>query len=277
MKCFNNLVRASFALLVLSLGYIENRARGSTLVDFGDLSLAPSSHWSGPDPGGTLQTGPFGDHERVGQFTSQGAGFVNRYSLDYGNWEGFAYSNILDKSTSGFSNQYAAYSATGGGVRGAGSNYAVAYEGSYQPTIVLPAPTTVLSADITNTTYAYLAMLDGSPYSKQFTGSDWLKLTVSALDASSQPTGTPVDLYLAQGTNFVIDWTNVDLTSLGDHVKSLQFHLSSTDNGAFGMNTPAYFAVGDLNVVPEPSSLALLGGGALSLWAAWRRRTRGIR
>jgi hypothetical protein len=41
------------------------------------------------------------------------------------------------------------------------------------------------------------------------------------------------------------DWTSVDLTSLGSHVHSLEFTLTSSDNSTYGeetyMNTPAYF------------------------------------
>ena len=62
---------------------------------------------------------------------------------------------------------------TGGGINGTGSTYAVAYGASSAygtpPTITLPAPTEVLSADITNTTYAYLSMLNGQDFgAKQF-------------------------------------------------------------------------------------------------------------
>jgi hypothetical protein len=52
----------------------------------------------------------------------------------------------------------------------------------------------------------------------------------------------------------------VDLTLLGAATR-LTFGLSSSDNGPFGMNTPAYFALDSLTVtpVPEPGALALAG------------------
>jgi Domain of unknown function (DUF4465)/PEP-CTERM motif len=57
--------------------------------------------------------------------------------------------------------------------------------------------------------------------------------------------------------------------------ESLAFTLTSTDNGPFGMNTPAYFAV-DNHVslaVPEPSSVVLfvIGVGSAGLWSLRRR------
>jgi hypothetical protein len=62
-----------------------------------------------------------------------------------------------------------------------------------------------------------------------------------------------VDFYLAdyQFTSNCYDyilheWTWVDLTPLGDIVKTLHFELSSSDIGAWGMNTPSYFAIDNL-------------------------------
>jgi hypothetical protein len=267
MKNFKNLHLLLLASLFVALGHFSGGARGSTLVDFSDLSLPPSSYWSGPDPNGTPATGPYGDAEIVGQFSSGGLDFVNRYSQTWDSWEGFAYSNVVDTTTPGYGNQYAA--VTGGGIRGPGSTYAVAYEGSFSPTILFPAPTLVLSADITNTTYAYLSMLNGDSYanySDKFTSSDYLELMITGLDKNGNPTAPSVPFYLATGTDILDCWKNVNLSSLGA-VSSLQFDVIQSNP-----YTPSYFAVGDLTVAPEPSSLALLGGGVLTALVAWRRR-----
>jgi len=42
-------------------------------------------------------------------------------------------------------------------------------------------------------------------------------------------------------------WTSVDLFSLG-LLDSLSFELTSSDNGAYGMNTPAYFCMDDITL-----------------------------
>jgi hypothetical protein len=65
-------------------------------------------------------------------------------------------------------------------------------------------------------------------------------------------TGT-VDFNLATGTHILNTWKCVGLRSLGT-VKSLEFSLSSSDTGEFGMNTPAYFAMDFLNPPDEDSS-----------------------
>ena len=133
---------------------------------------------------------------------------------------------------------------------------------------------------ITNTTYAYLAMRDGSQFSKVFGGQtgndpDFFLLTITGSDSLDAPIGA-VDFYLADyrfpdnSLDYLIDsWTDVDLTSL-DGASTLSFGLTSSDVGQFGMNTPAYFAIDNLHVVPEPATLTLLAlGGILAL----RRKT----
>jgi hypothetical protein len=292
MRTFNKLRLPLLTSLILGLAFLSGNAHGNTIVNFSDLTLPNAGaqtqfnssgavtgyYWSGPDPNGTIQPDGYGYTETVGQFTSGGAAFPNTYDNYYGSWSGWAYSNVNDTTTDGYGNQYAAI--TGGGVKGPGSTYAVAYGASSAwgtpPTITLPTPTEVLSADITNTTWAYLAMLDGNDHpAKQFTSSDWFLLTISGLDASGQPTGTPVEFYLAEDGNIVTDWENVNLTSLGNDVKSLQFDLTSSDTGTYGMNTPAYFALGDLTLssVPEPSTLVLLGAaGIAGMFWGYRRR-----
>ena len=86
------------------------------------------------------------------------------------------------------------------------------------------------------------------------------------------------DYYLADfrfadnSRDYITDiWDNVDLTGLG-LVKSLEFTLTSSDMGDFGMNTPAYFALDSISVIPAPAAF-LLGGFGVGL-VGWGRRRK---
>lgn len=162
---------------------------------------------------------------------------------------GFAYSNMTDSVTSGFGNQYSAKA-------GSGYNNSAEYIVAYGSDNMVYLSDSARGKDVkgfyvTNGTYAYNDMRDGSMFSKQFTNadSDWFKLTVYGY-LNGQKKSDSVDFYLADfrfadSTNdyIVRDWKWVDLTPLG-HVDSLEFVLTSSDNDPiYGMNTPAYFCM----------------------------------
>lgn len=237
----------------------------AAVTTFDDLTLAPGSFYL-PAATTTFQSGAARfNHD----FTNFGGGCC---------WSGWSYSNTTDTTTPGFTNQYSAYTGSG---NGGSANYAVAYLGS--PTVLFDGPSAVPGGYFTNSTYAALSMLNGDGFAKKFGGTsgndpDFLMLTITGWNAANLSTGS-VDFYLADyrfadnASDYVVrDWTFVNLASLGT-VSKLTFGLVSTDNGQFGMNTPAYFALDDLTVtaVPEPSELMLIAAGLAMLTIARRR------
>ena len=227
------------------------------------------------------------DYNATSGFSSGGAFFNNSYT-DFGggsfSWAGFSLSRETDTTTAGFGNQFSAVAGSGAG----GSlQYAVSYVDSFSsafpPRITLAAGERPVSMQIVNTTYAALSMKNGDSFAKQFGGAsgndpDFFKLTVSGHDSSNQPTGS-LDFFLAdyRFANNALDyivtsWTPVDLSSLGASTRALTFDLASSDNGSFGMNTPAYFAVDNITTVPEPHSALLLMLAGTGLAARRRRK-----
>ncbi|MDR3235473.1 MAG: DUF4988 and DUF4465 domain-containing protein [Prevotellaceae bacterium] len=106
---------------------------------------------------------------------------------------------------------------------------------------------------VANSTYAYLSMTTGDWAAKQFSYADhdWFKLVIEGFDKHDVSTGT-LDVYLADfrephSPGIAADWMRVDLSPLGS-VSTLKFDLQSSDTGAYGMNTPAYFCFDNLAV-----------------------------
>jgi len=236
-----------FLLVVLTISLSvtsctkEELAPAFAKADFENFALAENSFWNGSDGSGGFKIG--------------NAVFPNQYT-DYGGgyyaWNGFAYSNITDNTTGGYANQYSA-------IAGAGADYSSSYAVSYvssRSLIQLTESQTLKSIDITNSTYAAFSMKTGDLYAKKFGGTDgndadYFLLTIKGIDEKGKYTGT-IHFYLAdyrfqnQADDYIVtDWKSVDLTKLGK-VKILEFTLSSTDNGMFGMNTPAYFCLDNL-------------------------------
>ncbi|MBS1625402.1 MAG: DUF4465 domain-containing protein [Bacteroidetes bacterium] len=232
--------KISFTLFVAFASFLSASAQNRATFD--NLTLGPGSYYNGSD--------------LSGGFASGDAYFYNSYDTSYQFWaSGFIYSNVKNDTTAGFTNEYAA--AAAGGVFGS-NNYAVANSAGGTITVGLRgfAPGhPVLGFYLTNSTYAYLSMKNGDAFAKKFGGvsgndPDWFKVTIKGWYNGALTTDS-VDAYLADfrssnnNDDYILkSWKFVNLLSLGS-VDSLSFSLSSTDNGSFGMNTPAYFCMDD--------------------------------
>jgi Domain of unknown function (DUF4465) len=213
-------------------------------------------------------------------WSSGGVQFNNSYDGTFDFWSGFAYSNVANSSTAGFTNQYAAF--PGGG--SASSQYAVAFNfGQGDAVVSFAGPVVVNSADFANTTYTALAMRDGDTFSKKFGGDSGNDLDFLRLDVYGSLGGAntgKTSLYLADyrfsnnSLDFILNgWSTQNLAGLGV-VDSLQFDLVSSDVGAFGTNTPTYFALDNLSItaVPEPTSVAMISLATVAV--SLRRRKK---
>jgi hypothetical protein len=226
-----------------------------------------------------------------GQFVSGGNAFNNTFDPSFGGvWSGWSISSMTDTTTAGFTNQYSAI--TGAGANGS-QTYGVAFtfgtgvdplhpDGSV---INLAAGSSPESIQVTNTTYAYLSMLNGDSFAHKFGAGDFFLLTITGYDSLGGIGNTvgEKDFYLANflgGNHLIVNtWQSVDLTSLVG-AKSLRFGLESSDNGSFGMNTPAFFAVDNFTAaaVPEPSTavLCLIGLGVARTLKRRRHETSSL-
>jgi hypothetical protein len=205
----------------------------------------------------------------AGGYTSGGIFFENDYTALFDSFTGYAASTMTDTTTPGFGNQFS--NITGSGADGS-AGYGIAFQSG---SIILPTPTVVLGAEITNTTYAALSMLNGDSFAKQFGGpsgddEDFFRLLIEGIDEAGGSTGT-VELMLADyrfsddSQDFILDeWVFLNLSGLGV-VSELQFSFESSDVGDFGINTPQYFAIDNLVSVPEPGTAMLIGLGLVAL------------
>jgi len=214
------------------------------VADFETVLASADTAWFGQDQ----------QLSNVSTFISGDFKFENKYNN--GVWgaysNGWSYSNITDITTAGPSNQYS--NITGAGLTS--SQYGVCNVSDKDR--VFKGDETAFSpleVQVTNATYTYLSMLNGDAFATQFgdvtnasAGIDSLVLSIYGLDVNLQRTDS-VNFYLADFTNgnslIVNTWTTVDLSSLGS-VYGLDFGLTSSDNGVWGMNTPAYFAFDNL-------------------------------
>lgn len=236
--------------LILSLVLISCEKEVATItkvVNLEEKLTQSQSEWTG-DKSGIEIEGEWGPVWK-NQFSGSDNLFLfDNYFTEY-SWGGFMYTNKMDISTPGPGNN----SAITGKAR-SGKVYLTANNSNNTPAVISftdGGSYVIQGLYITNSTYAYLSMKNGDDFAKKFDEGDWFKLEVTGKDASGNTTRT-IEIYLADFRNgkreILNTWKWIDTSSLGA-VKSLHFELSSTDNGEWGMNTPSYFCLDDIEVI----------------------------
>ena len=205
------------------------------IATFEDIEMAEESHMS---------VSTEADEKRT-SFVSGELEFATGCDSEWATWWSFGYANQTDNTFNTYEDQWK--NVVGGGYDGSknyGVGYASAYYGPFTATLQNRDGALIPGFYITNSAYAYSSMTEGDAYAKKFTLGDWFKLTITGYDNNDQVTGTKeyylADLRDADKAYIITDWRYVDLSSLGK-VKKLGFELTSSDNGDWGMNTPAYF------------------------------------
>lgn len=268
------IMTSSVSALVVSL---EDLPTGSNPLAISD----PGCEWHGND---IFENNPpeYTHTATESSFTSNGFLFNNiqdHYTeewygtvYEFDSWDGWAYSNRCDIDTAGLPGQFTAMGSGVMGENGAqgSAQYAIASIVDSYSTLHFDTGQTLKSAYLTNCAYAYHSMNDGDSYAKKFGGKtgdddDWFMLTITGKNAEGGITGS-VDFYLADfqfGNNaedYIVDsWTEVDLTPLGDNIRSVEFALDSSDFGTFGVNTPKYFAIDNISFSTIPGDANLDG------------------
>ena len=224
----------------------DDDAKAELIVSFENSLTAAESTFQGTggEPFGEwgYYVTSFKDHQQLVEFS--------HYYAPWGFGGGFTYTNTTDVNTPGYTNLSA--------ITGKGQNGKVyltaATANEVRLTNLQPATYQFKGAYITNTTYAYLAMHDGNDGNtpalvKKFGADDWFKLTATGYTVSGSKVGS-VDFYLAQGTDIVNTWKWCDWSPIAT-ADYILFSLSSTDNGEWGMNTPAYFSIDGVTLVEK--------------------------
>jgi hypothetical protein len=245
-----------FYILASALLSVTTLKAQFNMVDFEDLTLpAVDTFYNGADG--------------AQQFTSNDAVFGNSFE-DFGTyvvWSGFAYSNMTDNITPGFGNQYSSFAGMGADNS---EKYAVYTSGD---TLYLPSSSNFGNVSIVNTTYTGISMRDGDQFAKQFgspngpdgqpdgtNGEDYFYITVYGWDENDDLVDS-TEIYLADfqsgdaNDHYILDqWTEFNLSFL-DGSSYITFGFVSSDVGQWGINTPLYFAMDNLEYQAADASL----------------------
>lgn len=230
----------TFLMFLLSISCIAQ-----SFVDFEDIDLPADSFLNGENG--------------EGQFESGVCTFPNSFFVDpnYGGFwiGGWAISSVVDSVTGDFSNLYGAKTASG---NDGSSNYAV---GQQAATIAHSPGYGFSGFYITNSTYAYETIENGNAFSKKFGGEsgddpDFFKLTIYPYNNGIVLNQDSVEFYLADyrfednSQDYIVDtWEFIDVSATSlNAADTIAFVLSSSDVGSFGINTPLFFCIDDIEL-----------------------------
>ena len=152
---------------------------------------------------------------------------------------------VTNITSTNFKDYTDAYKSAAGGAY-AGKNYVVWYEDGFTPTTVkLNAAAVVPGFYVCNNVYALSSMKNGDDIAgAPFKQGDFFKLIIGG-KLEGRAVNTTVEFFLGQDTQFVTDWTYVDLSKLGK-VDELTFAFDGSRKGDWGLNTPTYFCFDNL-------------------------------
>lgn len=182
----------------------------------------------------------------------------NEKDADDNYYSGVTYSRLTDNSLEGLAGRDVAMPGQGA----EDSEVYGIYHGSTTFTFKYEEGAIPQSIQLTNNAYTYSSMLEGDDYAKKFGGvngtdPDFFRVVISGLDEYDMPTASVI-FYLADfrsadnSEDYIVDsWEEVDLTALGT-VQKITFSFESSDEGEWGMNTPAYFAFDNLTTEAAP-------------------------
>lgn len=188
--------------------------------------------------------------------------FAHSATPIYSSWSGFTISKHASDTLSQFT------CAAKGGTAGVGTPFIVGYYSEYGGTL-----STKMSFDgeyqpqeiqICQNGYTLSSMKNGDSFAKKFTENDTLSLIIAGYDATDKETGS-VTYYLAVDGKMNEAWDKVDLSTIGACV-GLTFRMTSTDNGQWGMNTPAYFALDGLKISDNKTALHSVNANSLAVY-----------
>ena len=204
-----------------------------TVIDFEEFTLVENSYL---------------DSTISGAFISKNVSFYNQKGQ--WSWDGFALSTMKDTVTNGYTNQFSAFAGEGAS---SSKKYLIGYGDKAKFTLpYLSGKKSVTSFEVTNTTYTGLSMKNGDQYAKQFNekDKDYLKLWIIGYmggKAKDSLSYNLADFSLLDNSKHYIQkpWKKIETSKLSE-IEEVRFRLESTDNGDWGMNTPAYFAIDNI-------------------------------
>ena len=236
-----------FALSMTSCGEQDNAVVNPTsptksyIISFENQTLNADGFWCGDETGEKFDN--WGSDGYSCSYEEAGVVFPVTYTPAWSSWTGFAISNRTETT---YKNMIPDQFNNFAGGAHSGSNFCVVYP--FGETIELGDKGALVKGFFyTNDAWTADAIINCDGMSPgNFGNEDWLKCTVTGTKLDD--TTASVDIYLAKDGDYAWRWLYADLSSLGV-VKSLSFNFDGTKKNDWGLTTPTYICIDDIEIV----------------------------
>ncbi len=220
-----------------------NGGRQKKVISFEKQALNGDGFWIGEENDKGVDDG-WGGKTYPCTYTEENMSVNTTYGVTY--WTGFAISN---RTSTAFASPYSADQYNNVvGMAHTGSNYLVAQMAYSGEKIVVNGgkPALVNGLWFTNSAYTLNSILNGDNYSgAKFDNTDWFKCTIVGKKVGGSTVS--VDIDLAKDGDYVKRWQYCDLSAMGE-VTELSFVFSGSRSNDYGVLTPAYICIDDIEV-----------------------------
>lgn len=239
-------IACGFAMSMTSCGEADNTVDGpasptkSYVISFENQALNADGYWCGDETGTAFDN--YGSTGYNCLYTEDVATFPANYTPAWGSWTGVA---ISSRTANTYKNMIPdQFNCVAGGAH-SGKNFAVVYP--YGESIELGEKGAVVKGLFyTNDAWTVDAILHGDRMTPgAFTKSDYLKCIVTGTKLDDSTVSVEIDL--AKDGSYAWNWTYADLSSLGK-VKSLTFSFDGSKKNDWGLTTPTYICIDDIEI-----------------------------
>jgi len=231
-----------FALSFTSCAREDNPAPGTreAAVSFEKKTLGADGYWCGDESGEKFDN--WGSEAFACSYKEKGVTFPVNYTPAWASWSGYAISNRTETT---YENMNPDQFNNITGKAKSGNSFCVVY--TFGESINFGRAVTLKGFWFTNDAWTVDAILNGDGMTPgKFEEADWLKCTVTATlsDGSTKDT----EIYLAKDGDYVKDWQYCDFQSL-EKVTSLSFAFDGSKKNDYGLTTPSYMCIDDIEFV----------------------------
>ena len=215
-------------------------------ISFEGATLNANGIWCGDETGEPFDN--FGSEAFGCSYKEDVVNFPVNWTPAWASWSGFAVSNRTETTYAAETMAVDQFNNITGKAH-SGNNFMVLY--TFGESITFDKPITVKGFWYTNDAWTVDAILNGDGMSPgKFEAEDFLNCVVYPTPADDVFSGARLEISLAKDGDYVKEWKYCDLNDVPgfQSIKALSFSFEGSKNNDYGLTTPSYICIDDIEI-----------------------------